>query len=320
MNCVAQVAVNPSNCHAYRIVRGTISWDAANAAASSQELNGVVGHLATITDADEQGFLETEFADLIQGCHLGARQLPGSPEPAGGWYWITGEPWEYTHWLCGEPSNGSGCCNEDVLQFGRISGACFGGWNDTRAFVARNGIEAGYVVEFDLDRPPITSHPASQSICLHGHAELTIAAAGNVSPEFKWQIEVASNTWMNVADGTIACNGGTLTAANTLTNRLQIDFDLPYGAPPIRMRCIVTNACGSATSEPATLVPCQSDLTCDNLVDDADFVVFAAAYNVLDCADPAMAAGCPADLNGDGLVDDSDFVEFVAAYNNLGCL
>ncbi|MBX3380020.1 MAG: hypothetical protein KF805_07980 [Phycisphaeraceae bacterium] len=46
---------------------------------------------------------------------------------------------------------------------------------------------------------------------------------------------------------------------------------------------------------------------------------FAAAYNILDCADPSMPAGCAADLTGDGFVDDADFVEFVAAYNALLC-
>ena len=65
--------------------------------------------------------------------------------------------------------------------------------------------------------------------------------------------------------------------------------------------------------------PCRADLNGDNVVDDADFVLFAAAYNILDCADPSMPAGCPADLNGDGFVDDADFVIFVGAYNELVC-
>jgi hypothetical protein len=64
---------------------------------------------------------------------------------------------------------------------------------------------------------------------------------------------------------------------------------------------------------------CLADLNGDFQVDDADFVFFAAAYNILSCTDPAMPAGCPADLNGDGSVDDSDFVLFAAAYNALVC-
>ena len=42
-------------------------------------------------------------------------------------------------------------------------------------------------------------------------------------------------------------------------------------------------------------------------------MIFAAAYDLLDCQDPSMPAGCPADLNADGIVDDSDFVLFAAA-------
>lgn len=64
---------------------------------------------------------------------------------------------------------------------------------------------------------------------------------------------------------------------------------------------------------------CPADLNGDELVEDADFVIFLGAYNILDCLDPAMAAGCPADLNGDAVVDDGDFVVFLAAYNELVC-
>jgi hypothetical protein len=65
--------------------------------------------------------------------------------------------------------------------------------------------------------------------------------------------------------------------------------------------------------------PCSGDLNGDSIVDDSDFVIFALAYNILDCVDPAMAEGCPADLNADGFVDDADFVIFAAAYDALLC-
>ncbi|MBX3381340.1 MAG: hypothetical protein KF805_14690 [Phycisphaeraceae bacterium] len=64
---------------------------------------------------------------------------------------------------------------------------------------------------------------------------------------------------------------------------------------------------------------CTGDFNDDGLVEDADFVDFAAAYNLLLCTDPIMPENCPADLNGDGFVDDSDFVLFAAAYNALLC-
>lgn len=64
---------------------------------------------------------------------------------------------------------------------------------------------------------------------------------------------------------------------------------------------------------------CVGDLNLDGFVDDLDFVIFSAAYNLLDCADPSMPAGCPADLNHDTFVDDADFIIFVPAYNALLC-
>jgi len=64
---------------------------------------------------------------------------------------------------------------------------------------------------------------------------------------------------------------------------------------------------------------CPGDLNNDAQVDDSDFLLFVAAYNILDCTDPFMSSGCPADLNGDAFVDDSDFVVFLAAYNELLC-
>ncbi|MBX3381714.1 MAG: hypothetical protein KF805_16600 [Phycisphaeraceae bacterium] len=65
--------------------------------------------------------------------------------------------------------------------------------------------------------------------------------------------------------------------------------------------------------------PCTGDLNGDGVVDDADFSLFAAAYNILGCGLPGMPAGCPADFNHDSVVDDADFVLFVPAYNALIC-
>lgn len=64
---------------------------------------------------------------------------------------------------------------------------------------------------------------------------------------------------------------------------------------------------------------CPADLNGDRLVDDADFSLFASAYNLLDCDDPSMPAECPADINNDQIVDDVDFSSFVVPYNELIC-
>ncbi|MBY0111273.1 MAG: hypothetical protein K2Y21_00520 [Phycisphaerales bacterium] len=88
-------------------------------------------------------------------------------------------------------------------------------------------------------------------------------------------------------------------------------------------RCTFDFGCNQVESAPAALTVsgacCPGDLTLDAIVDDQDFQVFAAAYNLVVCDDSAMAPGCPADLNRDGLVDDSDFEVFVQTYNAVVC-
>ena len=90
----------------------------------------------------------------------------------------------------------------------------------------------------------------------------------------------------------------------SLASRTQI-FEGPFNADTI------------LTLTPNAL--CLADLTADRTVDDADFALFAAAYNLLLCTDPQQPADCPADLDSDGLVTDKDFVQFVQAHQDLFC-
>ncbi|MGH7244564.1 MAG: hypothetical protein ACREJD_14225 [Phycisphaerales bacterium] len=60
---------------------------------------------------------------------------------------------------------------------------------------------------------------------------------------------------------------------------------------------------------------CPCDLNADGVVDDADFVLFASAYDTLIMPGPFHDA----DLTGDGLCDDADFVLFANSYDALLC-
>ena len=127
------------NGHYYLPVHATtpVSWE--DAFTNAEALGG---YLATITSAEENAFVfglinspEYWFGEL--GPLLGGYQPPGSPEPAGGWTWVSGEPWDYTNWAGGQPDNGGE--PEDCIHF--WNGPT---WNDKRksdrSFV-------GYVVE-----------------------------------------------------------------------------------------------------------------------------------------------------------------------------
>ena len=65
--------------------------------------------------------------------------------------------------------------------------------------------------------------------------------------------------------------------------------------------------------------PCLGDLNADGLVDDADFSIFAIAYDNLLCPTNPDFKCCPADLNGDNFVDDLDFSIFAVNYDALIC-
>lgn len=72
-------------------------------------------------------------------------------------------------------------------------------------------------------------------------------------------------------------------------------------------------------AEGTTAPACTGDLNADGVVDDTDFVTFAAAYELFDCSAPNMPVPCASDLNQDAFVDDADFVLFAAAYEQFVC-
>jgi choice-of-anchor C domain-containing protein len=91
------------NGHWYQFVTQEVSWTAARANAES-----VGGHLVTLGSEAEHVFTASLPGVSSLDCNgpfIGLRQAEGAPEPAGGWYWITGEPLSYTNWGIGLPSN-----------------------------------------------------------------------------------------------------------------------------------------------------------------------------------------------------------------------
>jgi hypothetical protein len=136
------------NGHSYLAIASEdpISWTDANEIA-----NLLGGHLVTITSAEENDFV-FHLIDSdgywyhginLRGPWTGGYQLPGSSEPAGGWAWVTGEPFVYTYWAKEQPNNYQGL-NENRIHFGNIR-ARVQTWNDV--IVDYEEVRA-YVVEF----------------------------------------------------------------------------------------------------------------------------------------------------------------------------
>lgn len=85
---------------------------------------GRTGHLATLTTPEENAFA----SDNHLGGLIGAFQDASSPdyeEPAGGWRWVTEEPWEYSNWAQPQEPNNQG--GEDIGEIWS-----YGVWNDTK--------------------------------------------------------------------------------------------------------------------------------------------------------------------------------------------
>ncbi|MBS0189245.1 MAG: hypothetical protein JSS51_14365 [Planctomycetes bacterium] len=172
-------------------------------------------------------------------------------------------------------------------------------------------------LEFGSGCARIALNPAGTGTCPGGSGSLVAVVAGLSPRTLRWQYEalpVGSGDWHDLFDGPIP--GSDAAAANTDQPSLAISN---AQLTQQRFRLKVSNHCAAQVSNPATLRVCVADFNCDGSVDDADFLVFVTAYNLLACEDPAMPPGCAPDLNRDGVVDDADFVLFVAAYNDLLC-
>ncbi len=128
-----------------------ISWEQADIFATSVTIDGVVGHLATITSEGEDAFIDEQrvLAELPSPeAWVGGQQMGASPEPGEGWMWINNEgpistssaplP-SYSNWLSNEPNDQN---TETFLAVG-LRGHF--GWNDEQAL----GNIGGFVVEFD---------------------------------------------------------------------------------------------------------------------------------------------------------------------------
>ena len=137
-----------------------ITWDAAKTYAETLTHEGLKGHLATISSAEENAFIVDNFgASTANGYFLGGFQPNGSLEPGGNWQWITGEAWSYTNWHYTAPNDeysGGAIIHppgtwgpEEVLHLWANNGT----WND----VPHNSGWGGLIIEYDeYETIPVT--------------------------------------------------------------------------------------------------------------------------------------------------------------------
>ena len=154
------------NGHYYEVVNPTtgVTWQQAKLLAESSSFLGVNGHLATITSAAENNFVQSILPPgaVTYGYYLGGYQPPGSVEPAGGFVWVTSEPFSYTNWNPpDEPNDGyAGNPQNFLWMWSDYATANSGGtwavgkWDDTwDNFTEYGGAQNSYIVEYAVPEP-----------------------------------------------------------------------------------------------------------------------------------------------------------------------
>ncbi len=162
------------NGHAYEYFSGfDIPWEDARTAAEGMVFMGQTGHLATITSADENTFVQGLIPANVRHFWLGGLQPPGSTEPGDGWQWVNGETWSYTNWQASQPDN-FGNVEHFLGMFGPpgIDGP-FGEWNDLDSPPSFS-FHDGYMVEFST----AAAAPASSPIGLLVLGSLLLSVGG----------------------------------------------------------------------------------------------------------------------------------------------
>jgi hypothetical protein len=222
------------NGHFYEpvLVPGGIDWESANSAAVARG-----GYLATTASPEENSFVfglvsnDPRFwvPPITIGPWLGGFQPPGSPEPAGNWQWITGEPFDYTNWETGEPSN-SGTTGEDRIVMWGSRGPPKEKWDDLYAFETENR-PVGYIVEYSTG-PTVVRQPASQVGYWGKNISFIVRAVGEPSLSYQWQKD------------TVPIAGAT--GSSLVLTNLQATNAGNYSV-------VVTNTYGSTTSSDAYL-------------------------------------------------------------------
>ena len=172
-------------------------------------------------------------------------------------------------------------------------------------------------VAFEACLNAIAPAPRSTSTCKGSSATFEIVAGGSGAFTYQWQCEDPfTSTWVNVPAGEYEPLG--VTFADGTSASLQVQASTAAGnasLESLRVRCIVTNPCSIATSDPATLglcacLDCPADFNQDGGVDGTDIDAYFFRWE---------SGHCDADVNADGGVDGDDVGTFFAAWEAGGC-
>ena len=143
--------------------------------------------------------------------------------------------------------------------------------------------------------PSISQHPVSHHARQGDTVSFSVVAGGISTLSYQWR-----RGTVNLSD--TGDFSGTHTAVLTISPASAADVAANYN-------CVITNTCGSITSDVAALSLCAADFNNDSSVDFFDYLDFVDAFS---------SGAAQADFNADGSIDFFDYLDFVDAFS-VGC-
>jgi hypothetical protein len=227
------------NDHVYELIQSSapISWTDARDAAVARG-----GYLATVTSSAEN----TIVGNLgnLNISWIGGFQPPGSAEPAGGWSWVTGEPFNYTHWYYSEPNNG-GTGAQDYIVMWNAYGDSWWVDNDN---LGQGWATSEFVVEYDGIRPPpkILTQPTNEMVQFGSGVVFSVIATSPSPLSYQWRFN-----GQNISNATSAAlTLNSVTAANS--GSYSVIVSNPYGSvasATVSLKLLADPANGNPTAQ-----------------------------------------------------------------------
>lgn len=293
-NATSKVVRNPLNGHYYRRWTARLTRAAASTVATSSSYYDLAGYMATVTNTDENQFMVNTMQGAYIGKHwLGGSQSAFSVEPAGGWSWVTAEPWSYTNWLAGQPNNGSSG-TEDSLEFNY--GSTVGAWNDAAPGITN----AGVIIEYAAPTPV----PLSGSITLAGYLNTSPVQSVDLT------IKDMNGDVLQTSSVPVASNGS-FSLSVSVRGPVQLEARGTHWLRKKLGNYEITGAgCGTVSG---TLT--NGDIVQDNVVDLGDWDAFVLAFGS-ELGDTNYST--QSDLDGSGSIDLGDFDVLAQSFGQEG--
>ncbi len=202
-----------------------------------------------------------------------------------------------------------------VLQGGDLVA---GGWFELAGDIP-TGSFARYA--FGEPAPTIFSQPTPEAACAAGSATFAVTADGTGTLNYRWQYaedaamplmwnDLTDGAWVYAGQERALISGASTPSLGLAELYAGPDFNTVH--VPVLVRCIVTNACGSETSDAALLtMRCPTDFECNGTVDVGDLFGFLDAWFA---QSGVCMADCTADFDGNNTVDVVDLFGFLDAW------